>query len=449
MPRSPRRPARLTAVLAAVATTLAGSVAAVALTAAPVRAENVVTPRNFTGRGFDQCVAPTQYAMNRWLNHSPFLAVGIYISGKSRGCRSQPNLSRRWVSTQLRKGWRLLPITLGPQAPCNPRFPRYSDDVDIHENPRNGYTRARRQGRREAVRAIRAAKRLGIRRGSTLWYDLEGFDLTDTTCRESSLAFVSGWSWRLKRRGWVSGMYSSASSGIKMVDNARRLRPRQFVLPRYIWIADWDGVPNTSTRYISGVGWNPRGRVKQYRGGHNETWGGVTINIDSNYLNVGRGSSARPQVRCGGVRTSYGRYDPLVPGARNPRGQTRALQCMLTERGYYRGALDGRFGRATRAGVNRWRAASGFAPDGTFTSTQWVAILSAGPRTTLKVGSAGVAVRRLQRALNAGGHRTDGTDGVFRDRDRAALRSWQGAVGYPATGVMATTMWKRMARGRH
>ena len=59
--------------------------------------------------------------MDAWLEASPFRAVGIYISGASRGCRDQPNLTPTWVSTQLAKGWRLLPITLGPQAACNPR----------------------------------------------------------------------------------------------------------------------------------------------------------------------------------------------------------------------------------------------------------------------------------------------------------------------------------------
>src|SRR4051794_23604961 len=110
--------------------------AAVAVTAylapaSPAEADVTVTPRDFTGYGFDQCLAPTQSAMDAWLTSSPFWAVGIYISGDSRGCRNQPNLTPTWVRTQLNNGWRLLPITLGPQASCNPRFPRYGDDVRI------------------------------------------------------------------------------------------------------------------------------------------------------------------------------------------------------------------------------------------------------------------------------------------------------------------------------
>ena len=115
--------------------------------------DNVATPGDFTGYGFDQCLAPTQKAMNRWLKTSPFLAVGIYISGKSRACREQPNLTPEWVSTQLAKGWRLLPITLGPQASCQPRFPRYDDDVKIDPDAR---------GRHVVRRGVRPGPRGGV-----------------------------------------------------------------------------------------------------------------------------------------------------------------------------------------------------------------------------------------------------------------------------------------------
>src|SRR4051794_14797030 len=159
-----------------VATTLAlaaGVTAAVpAGTAATAATANVVTPGSFRGYGFDQCLAPSQQAMDAWLDHSPFLAVGIYVSGASRACRNQPNLTPTWVTTQLRKGWRLLPITLGPQAPCNPRFPRYKGDrvIDNHPGPKGRFGKARKQGVAEARRAVTAAQKLGISAGSTLWY---------------------------------------------------------------------------------------------------------------------------------------------------------------------------------------------------------------------------------------------------------------------------------------
>ena len=190
--------------------------------------------------------------MDRWLNNSPFLAVGIYISGDSRGCRSQPNLTRNWISSQLEKGWRLLPITLGPQASCSPHFPRYGDDETIDPTPgRSGrYERARTQGRAEAAKTVRNAAALGISRGSTLWYDLEGFDSTSTHCRESALRLPQWMGDEVRSLGYSTGVYSSAGSGILMLDQARAAG-RNFAYSDYIWIARWDGVANTSTSYIS------------------------------------------------------------------------------------------------------------------------------------------------------------------------------------------------------
>jgi hypothetical protein len=240
---------------------------------------NPVTPGNFTGYGFDQCLAPTQQAMNAWLHHSPFLAVGIYISGRSRACRDQPNLTPAWISTQLARGWRLLPITLGPQASCSTRFPRYGDDPTISPRPGTAgrYGKARRQAWAEATTTVTEAKRLGIAAGSTLWYDLEAFDVDNRHCRESALAFLSAWTSKVRQLGYKSGVYSSAGSGILMLDDARVNRPEAVVLPDMIWVARWDGVANTSTSYIREEGWRPGARVKQYQGGHDEKWGGAIL----------------------------------------------------------------------------------------------------------------------------------------------------------------------------
>src|SRR4051812_8569300 len=225
---------------------------AAAPVAAKARKANVVTPGDFTGFGFDQCQAPSQAKMNRWLRSSPFWAVGIYIAGDSRACRDQTYLNATWVSTQLAKGWRLLPITLGPQASCQPRFPRYQDDFRISSkaNDNGLYAVALRQGRTQAAESVTAAVDLGISAGSTLWYDLEGFDAGNAKCRESALSFLSGWTEQLHELGYVSGVYSSAGSGIRVLDDARVTRPTAFTLPDQIWIARWDGIANTSTSYI-------------------------------------------------------------------------------------------------------------------------------------------------------------------------------------------------------
>src|SRR5919112_4315691 len=182
-----------------------GAAATVAVSAlvgvpSPALADVTTPPRHFTGYGFDQCVAPTQSAMDAWLTGSPYWAAGIYISGDSRGCMSQPNLTPSWVRSQLARGWRLLPITLGPQAWCTTRE-RYLRQVRINPSPTNAYAAARSQGGAEASKTVAAAQRLGIVAGSTLWYDIEAFSISKTNCRESALSFLQAWTARLHRLG--------------------------------------------------------------------------------------------------------------------------------------------------------------------------------------------------------------------------------------------------------
>ena len=424
---------------------------AVTLTA-PAGAANKPTPGNFTGYGFDQCLTPTQEKMDAWLESSPFLAVGIYISGDSRACRVQPNLTTTWVATQLAKGWRLMPITLGPQASCLDRFPRYDDDEVIDDDPGDDglYRAARLQGRQEASLAVQAAHALGIVERSTLWYDLEGFDIGQVDCRESALAFLSGWSTRIKKLGYLSGVYSSAGSGMVILDKARVEKAGLIQMPDYIWIARWDGIANTSTTYISDEGWQPHRRVKQFEGGHNETWGGVTINIDRNYLDVGTGSVARPETHCKGVQIDFTNYRPLVVGKKRPY-LTLALKCLLKERGYYAGKLRYGYGTAIVRAANAWQVKHGFAASSTFARKHWVALLSQGNMPVLKYGSAGRYVRRIQRAVNAAqvaGQAPVAITGVYDTATARAVAAWQRATGLPVSGVVGSASWAALHIGQ-
>ncbi len=424
----------------AVAATLSAGVTA------PAQAGVTTTPRDFTGYGFDQCVAPTQSAMDAWLRSSPYWAVGIYISGDSRGCRSQPNLTPGWVRTQLSHGWRLLPITLGPQASCNDKFPRYSDDRRIDPSSADTYRAARAQGRAEADEAVRVAKGLGIGKGSTLWYDLEAYNTSVTSCRESALWFTSAWTWKLHQLGYVSGVYSSAASHIKALDDARVARPGTFELPDQIWLARWDGVADTSSSYVREEGWRPGGRVKQYLGGHDETWGGVTINIDTNFLDLGDGSKADAErAHCGGVRLSYRSYERLT--ADSTGAHVEAAQCLLTRQGHYSGEIDGVMGRATADAVRAMREERDLGSRSAVGRRAWTSLLSWQGERLMKHGAAGEGVRRLQRALNAATDAGLPVTGTFAERTTTAVKAYQERVGSRRSGVVTGALWDRLHAG--
>lgn len=386
--------------------------------------------------------------MDRWMDHSPFTAVGIYISGNSRACRNQPNLSAGWVTRQLENRWRILPITLGPQASCLDRFPRYDDDPTISPDRTDNFEKARDQGRSEAAKTVSAAKALGIAPGSTMWYDLEGFDVTNDRCRESALRFLHAWTNRIHELGYKSGVYSSAGSGIKMLDDARVNRPDAFTLPDFIWIARWDGLANTSTSYIREDGWRPGGRMKQYQGGHNETWGNVTINIDRNFLDLGLGSRARkPVLLCNSVNADLDAY-PVISSSSAPTGAVKALQCLLRRNDVYGGEITGVYGNRTIAAVNRWQEQHGSTTSTTWRRKDWVQLLSAGLSRPLKYVMSGAVVRRLQRALVAANQKSIPHSGLFLGGTRDMVASWQKRVGLPSTGVMSPRAWEVLRSGK-
>jgi hypothetical protein len=417
--------------------------------AAAVSQGNRVTPGDFTGYGFDQCNAPSQSMMNAWLKNSPFWAVGIYISGDSRACREQANLTPRWVKRQLAKGWRLLPITLGPQASCNTRFPRYGSDRTIDPTPgrHDRYAKARRQARAEAEKTVAAAGALGIVPGSTLWYDLEGFDVTNARCRESALAFLSAYTVKIHALGYVSGVYSSAGSGIKMLDDARVDRPGKFTLPDAIWIARWDDAANTSTSYIRSDGWLPGGRMKQYQGGHDETWGGVRINIDRNWLDLGQGSVTPAKQHCGGIEVDLPDYPAVAAGASANSG-VLALQCLFQERGLYSGKLNGNYNAKLLAATQAWEQGHGFAVTQDWRRPQWMSLLADGTRPVLKFGSASDDVRRVQRSLNAARKKYGLTvSGTFDAATVSAVKDWQTRNSLTPDGIVTAAEWKALRSG--
>lgn len=418
---------------------------------------NRPTPGNFTGYGFDQCLAPTQAKMDTWMEHSPFLAVGIYISGNSRACRDQPNLTPTWVSRQLARGWRLLPITLGPQASCSSRYPKYGARIDptISADATSDYAKARAQGKLEAERAVAAAKAIGIVARSTLFYDLEAFDISVRSCKASAIRFVHGWSKRLHELGYKAGFYSSAASGIKMMDDVRRNYAGQFVLPDTLWIARWDGRANTSvsSEYLSSTAWLPGGRVKQYLGGHNETWGGVTINIDRNYLDLGTGSVAPRETHCGGISVDTVSYTTIrLPSATYtpPVRRVQALQCLLSEKRLYTGPINGRYDRATRAATYAWQRSRGFAASSTWSRRDWMTLTSVGATPVLKIGSSGLYVRRAQRALSAAmPARRIVVNGVYDATMATHAGAYRRQVGMSSYNIVNTATWARLQAGRY
>jgi hypothetical protein len=233
----------------------------------------------FSGLGFDACSTPSARSMNAWLD-SPYRAVGVYIGGINRAC-SQPNLTPEWVAAQTAAGWHLIPTYVGLQAPTS----ACSSCAKLSSS------QATAQGVAAAVDAVAEASAVAMGPGSPLYFDMESYSRT-SSATGATLAFLEAWTEELHELGYVSGVYSSSASGI--ADLADQVGSG-YVLPDHLWIANWNGSQSTADPVVPATAWTQHQRIHQYRGGHNESYGGVAINIDNNYVDAGTvGEAALP-----------------------------------------------------------------------------------------------------------------------------------------------------------
>ena len=233
-------------------------------------------PSSPTTRGFDTCAAPSLAKMSTWKSSSPYTSAGVYIGGANRGC-AQPNLTKTWVASVRAQGWKLIPTWVGPQAPCT----TLGGTTKITADPNQAFN----EGLVQANAAANAADALALGWLAPIYYDMEAY-ARGGDCTSSVQIFTNGWVWGLHQRGYRAGFYSSLCSGI--LDQAATWGNSLYYPLDAIWIAAWNNTPN-----IYGFGppcalpdamWNDSRRIHQFIGGHNETFGGLTMNIDSNVV---------------------------------------------------------------------------------------------------------------------------------------------------------------------
>ncbi len=266
----------------------------------------------FTGLGFDTCSAPSSKAMAAWAE-SPFRGVGIYIGGENSAC-SQPNLSASWVSAQTTAGWHLIPTYVGLQATTS----------SCSSCAKMTTVAAATQGTAAAEDAVTEAAAIGIGAGSPIYFDMEAYSPT-TSATKAVLTFLEAWTTRLHALGYQSGVYSSTGSGIAdLVGQAGTAYP----LPDDIWFAEWNNAENAETSALPSTAWANHQRIHQFRGGHDDTYGGVTINVDSDYVDGATVGVGTPPVgesdpigkleltgspAAGQLRVKGWSYDPNAP----------------------------------------------------------------------------------------------------------------------------------------
>ena len=219
-----------------------------------------------SGLGLDTCTVPSTSTMTKWLA-SPYRVIGTYLGGMNWAC-SYGNFSASWVSHTAAQGWRFVPLWVGRQAPCS----------TIPGVAVINASQAAAEGESEARAAVGSAKKFGFGKGAPIYFDMEGYNSTGS-CGSAVVNFLGGWTRELHVYGYVSGVYSSAASGINdLVAAYRSSGPSR---PDDIWFADWNGRPVLTDSYVPSTYWSNHQRLHQYSGAHDEKWGGATLNIDS------------------------------------------------------------------------------------------------------------------------------------------------------------------------
>jgi hypothetical protein len=423
--------------LSRVIVTIVTAAAALAtLSGGAASASGAGAPGSLTGYAFDTCSAPAQEVMDAWWQESPYAAVGIYIGGSNRLC-TQSELTKTWVKKQQRTGWHLLPIQVGPQASCSGYSDRMSSDLG----------KATKQGKAEAGKAISNSKGLGIGKGSTLYYDLEDYDIGPDDCRRAALSFLSGWTKVLHAKGYDSGVYSNVAAAIESLDFADFASSGSYAMPDDIWFAWENGKADVATpERLDSRRWDTHSRLHQYDLDVAQSFGGYALSIDKNWVDVGRGSVGSPsKLLCKGVRVDLKAYPKLAPGRRGPA--VEAAQCLLRAHGFTKAPITGTYDAKTAAAVEKSQKKLDLKQTGKLDRRTWVALLARGSQPLVKIGSTGDPVRRVQRALTAALGKRVVIDGALSKQTAKAVTRYQKKAGLPATGVVTHDVWDLLLSG--
>ncbi|WP_181797999.1 glycoside hydrolase domain-containing protein [Streptomyces sp. WELS2] len=221
--------------------------------------------KTFTGRAFDTCTAPSLSAMKAW--HTGYYgAAAVYVGGKNRGC-AQPNLTASWVKSVNSLGWKLIPIYVGAQPPCQ-----------TGSSPEKlTAATAASLGAKDAADAVAKASALGMKAGSPVYLDMEAYDIKNKACNDAVLTYVRSFTKTLRAKTYRGGYYGFTGSSAKAVATATDKTD----LPGNLWYALYDNKDTTTTDWPWGAGqFTPHSRGHQYLVNSKETRGGVTLTVD-------------------------------------------------------------------------------------------------------------------------------------------------------------------------
>ncbi len=218
---------------------------------------------NNTLHGFDKCEAPTIKELKAWKN-SPYIATNLYIGGNRRNSYCRPTNDSRITSSYIKDiyniGFKIIPTWVGPQP----------YDIKYFSNAYN-------KGVEEAKKAIKKMRNLNIMQldgkgGGVVYYDLEPIKAStkqNNTYLNRIIYFLNGWADELKQNNISVGFYFNISD-LKYLKSITDKTD-------FFWYAHYNNKAEIPSEIFDVWGEKV---IKQYENSHNETWGGITLNID-------------------------------------------------------------------------------------------------------------------------------------------------------------------------
>ncbi|MGA5171303.1 MULTISPECIES: glycoside hydrolase domain-containing protein [Streptomyces] len=254
--------------VAGVTVAAGGALTATAVSTTTTAAPKLPAPSLYSGRAFDTCTAPSLSAMKAWKTSSFYGAIAVYMGGKNRGC-AQPQLTPSWVKSVSASGWKLIPLYVGAQPPC--QTGRSPEKIAA--------STAASQGAANGADAVAKAGALGMKPGSPLYLDMEPYDINNSGCNNAVLSYVRAWNRAVHAKGYWAGYYGFKSTSAHAVATATDRTD----MPDILWYANWNDVRTTTRDWA----WNPtlwtgHRRAHQYSANRKETIGGVTLTVDRN-----------------------------------------------------------------------------------------------------------------------------------------------------------------------
>jgi peptidoglycan hydrolase-like protein with peptidoglycan-binding domain len=172
-----------------------------------------------------------------------------------------------------------------------------------------------------------------------------------------------------------------------------------------------------------------------------------SVPIENQTDALGKGEAAATSFvngtqTCGATNLDFTSYPAMQEGSTG--AAVKAAQCLLGGTNEPSGIFD----TATTDAVKAFQTRVGLPSDGVIGATTWTALLAAGDKPTLRSGSTGTAVSRLQRAFTAALGRTVAIDGSFGPITDTAARDYQRTRQLVVDGVVGPATWTSLQSGR-